>query len=110
MLASIEKETLIAVIRDSLRQFEEKEYQTLLTRMIRWAKPKPENKTAYEGTNHGDESGTVEDGPVAFTQAASIKVSFDKAWLADEADVDHYFAAMRKLFLKEIKAGKMIQI
>jgi galactitol-specific phosphotransferase system IIB component len=110
MLASIEKETLIAVIRDSLRQFKEKEYQNLLTRMIRWAKPKPENKTNYKGTDHGDESGTIEDGTVAFTQAGSIKVSFDKAWLADETDVDHYLAAMRKLFLKEIKAGKMIQI
>ena len=40
----------------------------------------------------------------------SIRVPFDKAWLADEADVDRYLAALREAMMKEISAGKRVQI
>ena len=35
---------------------------------------------------------------------------FDKAWLADEADVEHYLESMREALLEEIRKGKRIQI
>jgi hypothetical protein len=37
-------------------------------------------------------------------------VSFDKAWLADEADLNRYLDALRQAWLKEISAGKRVQI
>jgi hypothetical protein len=37
-------------------------------------------------------------------------VSFSKAWLADEADVDRYLQSVREALLKEIKEGKRVQI
>ena len=40
----------------------------------------------------------------------SVSVGFEKPWLANEADLDNYLAAMRKALLAEIKAGKRIQI
>jgi hypothetical protein len=40
----------------------------------------------------------------------SIKVPFDKVWLADASDVDRYLEAMRKALLVEISNGKKIQI
>ena len=33
----------------------------------------------------------------------SVKVSFDKAWLADETDVEHYLESMREALLVEIR-------
>jgi len=39
-----------------------------------------------------------------------MKVSFDKAWLADEADVERYLESMREALLDEIRKGKRIQI
>jgi hypothetical protein len=40
----------------------------------------------------------------------SIKVAFDKAWLADETDLNSYLDALREAWLKEISAGKRVQI
>jgi len=39
-----------------------------------------------------------------------MKVHFDKAWLADEADVNRYLESMREALLEEIRKGKKIQI
>ncbi|MDO8948566.1 MAG: hypothetical protein Q7U88_15645 [Desulfocapsaceae bacterium] len=40
----------------------------------------------------------------------SVRVSFDKPWLADESDVERYLDSMRKSLLVKIKKGKRIQI
>ena len=42
--------------------------------------------------------------------AQMVKVSFDKAWLADETDVERYLESMREALLDEIRKGKRIQI
>jgi hypothetical protein len=47
---------------------------------------------------------------VALTKASSIKVNFNKLLLSDVTDVDHYLGAMRELFIKELEAGKQIQV
>jgi hypothetical protein len=39
----------------------------------------------------------------------SVRVSFDKAWLADESDVECYLEALREALLAEIRIGKRIQ-
>jgi len=40
----------------------------------------------------------------------SVKIRFDKLWLADEADVEGYLEAMGEALLEDISKGKRIQI
>lgn len=97
----IENSPLVAVIRDTLRRFEESDYQALLAKMCRWAVPNPTEKSGEPA---------VHEEAVEYVAARSINVPFDKAWLADEADVDRYLAEARKAYLEAINSGKRVQI
>lgn len=117
--AAIERQKLIAVIRDTLRRFEEGEYQRLLSQMTSWAQPAPEpapelvhkpGKAAVvaEGVPHSPPA--REEPRIEYVNSRSVKVSFDKAWLADETDVKRYLDSMRDALMDEIRKGKRIQI
>lgn len=115
--ASIANQKLIAVIRDSLRRFEENEYHRLLSQVTAWAKPKPSPAPQPEPGGKpavGEGEPPVQPGTpgtqVEYIPSRSVAVPFDKAWLADEADVDAYLASMREALLEEIRNGKRIQI
>ena len=113
---AIERQKLIAVIRDTLRRFEENDYQRQLSKMIDWAQPRTSTKYA-PGTADGNPSnvGTAEPPPkpkarYELVQCRAVKVPFEKAWLADEGDVNRYLESMRHALLEEIKKGKRIQV
>jgi len=119
--AAIAQQKLIAVIRDTLRQFEETEYPQLLSRMTTWAQPAPapakDRETpdttlpiSYSGASASSTKITVTEPKIEYVSSKFVPVPFDKAWLADEADVDRYLAAMRAALLAEIQSGKRIQI
>lgn len=115
--AAIERQKLIAVIRDTLRRFEESDYQHLLSQMTSWAQPAPTPELSPEpGETASPEEATKPTPPVKpeprieYVPSRSLKVSFDKAWLADETDVERYLESMRKALLDEIHKGKRIQI
>lgn len=115
--AAIERQKLIAVIRDTLRRFEENDYQLQLSKMTAWAQPAPTPKPAPEpDTTATPDGGTKSITPaknepcIEYVPCRTVKVSFEKAWLADEADVDRYLEAMREALLEEIRKGKRIQI
>jgi hypothetical protein len=109
---------LIAVIRDTLRRFEETEYQRLLSRMTTWAQPTPEPERTPEAETDGEQAGVISPAqsqprdptPIQYVPSRSVRVSFDKAWLADESDVERYLKSMREALLDEIRKGKRIQI
>ncbi len=114
---SLKQHRLIAVIRDSLRRFEESDYQRLLSQMAAWvpippAAPKP--APATDGAKKPDRSRPVPpDKPeplFEYVPSRTVRVSFDKAWLADETDVDRYLESMREALMEEIRKGKRIQI
>ena len=114
---AIERQKLIAVIRDTLRRFEESDYQRLLSQMTSWAQPAPTPKPAPEpGETAKPDKGTKPTPPakpeprIEYVPSRSVKVSFDKAWLADETDVERYLESMREALLDEIRKGKRIQI
>lgn len=114
---AIERQTLIAVIRDTLRRFEESDYQHRLSQMANWAQPAPNQKPTSEqdGTGTSDAGSksalTAKSQPrIEYIPSRSVKVSFDKAWLADESDVDRYLESMREALLEELRKGKRIQI
>ena len=115
--AAIERQKLIAVIRDTLRRFEESDYQRLLSKMTSWAQPAPTPESAPEpGQPAPSDEGTKPTPPakpeprIEYVPSRSLKVSFDKAWLADETDVERYLKSMREALLDEIRKGKRIQI
>lgn len=93
----VERQKLIAVIRDNLRRFEEKDYPRLLAQMTSWATPSGQDE--HTSTPKLD-----------YVTIRSVKVSFDEAWLADEADVKRYLDSMREALLAEIRSGKRVQI
>ncbi|NMG55067.1 BREX system P-loop protein BrxC [Aromatoleum aromaticum] len=115
--AAIERQKLIAVIRDTLRRFEESDYQRLLSQMTSWAQPAPTPEPAPQpGQTATPDEGTKPTPPakpeprIEYVPSRSVKVSFDKAWLADETDVERYLESMREALLDEIRKGKRIQI
>ncbi|MBF0246092.1 MAG: BREX system P-loop protein BrxC, partial [Planctomycetes bacterium] len=115
--AAIERQKLIAVIRDTLRRFEESDYQRLLSQMTSWAQPAPTPEPAPQpGNTATPDEGTKPTPPakpeprIEYVPSRSVKVSFDKAWLADETDVARYLESMREALLDEIRKGKRIQI
>lgn len=114
---AIEQQKLIAVIRDNLRRFEESGYQRLLSQMTSWAQPASTPEPAPQpGKAATPDEGTKLASPVQpaprieYVPSRAVKVSFDKAWLADETDVERYLESMREALLDEIRKGKRIQI
>jgi hypothetical protein len=105
----INEQQLIAVINDRLRYFEDQGYQVLLSKMVEMATPKPVVSTVNEPT--GDEVPVPAPKPrIETIHTRQIRVSYDKAWLADETDVERYLESMREALLDEIRKGKRIQI
>ncbi|MNC77865.1 hypothetical protein D3C75_1299370 [compost metagenome] len=43
-------------------------------------------------------------------QARHIKVGYGKPWLTNEAELDDYLQRQREAWMKEIQAGKRVQI
>jgi hypothetical protein len=130
-LTAIANQSLIAVIRDMRRRFEEETYAGLMVRVSELARRvgsggvesgKVESegvgsgelgvaKTSSVGKTTGGYRVTVTDHPpVEYVARRSIQVKFDQAWLENEADVDRYLAAMREAFMAEIQQNKRISI
>ena len=111
---TIERQKLIAVIRDMQRRFEETEYQQLLSRLTALSQPKQQRPTSAQTFETPKQQTSayppVTEATVEYIPGRSIKVFFEKAWLADESDVDSYLASMREALLTEIRSGKRIQI
>ncbi|MEA2031174.1 MAG: BREX system P-loop protein BrxC [candidate division Zixibacteria bacterium] len=95
---SIECQTVIAVILDLKRTFEESEYRSLLSRMSELA------------SKQDSGSSKTKKPPVVYVSSKDVHIPFAKKILMDEADVERYVEALRKALIEEIKTGKRIQI
>ena len=111
LLDHVEQQLLIAVINDRLRYFEDQGYQKLLAKMVEMARP------VFVPTTPDDNTDPKPDGPpevkepkIEYVSYRQLRVAYDKAWLADEADVERYLESMRETLLDEISKGKRIQI
>lgn len=129
---SVANQTLIALVRDKLRSFEENEYSRLLEQLIALATPQEseeseekqvdteEVNTGSQGSSHNEgssETGKVKPAPkpkpkpkVQIIPSSQIKVSFDKPLLTDEGDVDRYVTSMREALIAQINDGKKVQV
>ena len=108
------QEKLIAAVRDTVRRFEEVQYPELLSQLTALTQPapvkapQPQPSTSQESQKPNPQPEPVK--PVEFISSRSLSITFDKAWLADEGDVERYLESMRKALLEEIRQGKRIQI
>lgn len=110
LIHKFEHQRLIAVIRDTFRRFEEEEYSRLLAQMFDRANQKKEITADITENSDNKSKPQIDKTQIEYINSRSVKISFDKAWLADESDVDKYLVAMRTALLKEIHEGKRIQI
>ena len=113
---STTQQPLVAVLRDTLRHFEENEYPRQLARMTDWAKSTPTRRPNPQGDQDDPSEGTSpnlsggEGKHTEYVLLRSLPVTIGKAWLADESDVDRYLEKMREALLQNIREGKRIQI
>jgi len=99
----------IAMIRDQRRQFEEVTYPQLLILLEQFLLPVIPPTVPQPGNAPAPAVPTVVAEP-KIVQARAIKVSHDKPWLASERELDDYLKKLREAWLKEIQAGKRVQI
>ena len=106
VITGIEKHNVIAVIRDTVRQFEENNYRHVLSRLTTFT------QSPAIGNDGANKSGAVTEPEqeIEYIPNSKVQVSFDKAWLANESDVDRYLKSMREALLEEIHKGRRIQI
>jgi hypothetical protein len=109
---SVDHQKLIAVIRDTLRRFEESDYQRLLSQLTSWAQPVPKQSTPNSSITQTNSQNkpAQPNNSIQYIPIRSIKVNLEKAWLANESDVEQYLESMRKALISEIREGKRIQI
>ena len=111
LMEHVEQQHLIAVINDRLRYFEDQGYQKLLARMVEMATPAPVPPVSYDHSKPmPDSKDEIRESKIQYIHYRQVRVTYDKAWLADEGDVDCYLESLRKALLEEIHTGKRIQI
>ena len=104
---TIERQTLVAVVRDTLRRFDSDDYSKHLAQMAAWS---AQAHTKAVDDRGADGEKKIIEPRVEYVAQAGLKVPFDKAWLADEADVDAYLAALKAAMMTVIEAGKRVQV
>lgn len=105
---SLMTQSLIAVVGDMARRFEDEQYTGLLTQITSMANPPSPTSSEEDTAEAGDKK--AKEPAVKYVNSKSIKVPFSKAWLADEDDVESYVKSMKNALLKEIRSGKRVQI
>ncbi|MBX9724057.1 MAG: BREX system P-loop protein BrxC [Candidatus Obscuribacterales bacterium] len=113
LTSQIEEQKLIAVIRDRLRVFEDFEYPRLLSKidkLIQESDPKQSvNQGSAQQSSSSSSTGTA-DLQIEYVSSKSIKIVFEKAWLAEVSEVDEYLQLVREAWLEELRKGKRIRI
>ena len=112
----------IAMIRDLRRRFETETYPGLLSQLQLWSRPVQAAPAGAAASENEDDAANPPhpNGPLRTSKDALIQprlisvrdipVIFDKAWLANEAELDRYLANLRAAWLKEILDGKHVQV
>jgi hypothetical protein len=105
-LDEVNGQRLIAALRDIPRRFEDENYPRFLEKMEFWNRSSSGDSNYPQPSDQG--KGKIAD--PSYVPVRSVFVKFEKAWLADESDVDRYLDSIREALLAEIRKGKRIQI
>ena len=117
VLSAIEDTNLIAVIRERANTFRAATYPALLARIT----AEEDKSLPTEPTEHGKPTGTPGFGEKSvpapappprteYVASTSLKVPFDKPFLADEQDIDAFLDKLRETLIAEIRNGKRITV
>ncbi|GEM_PF-3599320 len=122
VVTKLEQQSLIAMLRDEARRFEEQTYSQLVQKLMGWSQPAPEpkheEKPDAESKNHSVDgktktsSGAQSTGKsqIKSVSAKQIKVEYAKPWLSTVSDVEGYVEEYKKALLQAINDGKNIQL
>ena len=115
IMSRITRQTVIAVVNDTLRQFEDNTYPILIDKVMLWSQPKPEPAPTDKPAD--DESGTEKTSdkpapkpPAEVVSMRNIQVDYKKPLLNNEQDVEAYVNALKEALNTELVAGKRIRI
>jgi len=115
----VDGQSLIGMVRDDLRRFEQDVYPDLLSQAITLAQPEPEKPKPPAPAQDGSKTASpevAEPEPTSIPQKVevvnihSLKVPSDKPLLTNDQDVDAYIEQLRKAMLEEIASGKRVQV
>jgi len=115
----LDSQSLIGMVRDDLRRFEQDIYPNLLSRVITLAQPDPEKIEPSLPAPDSSKTGVQEVAEpepipapkkVEVVNIYSLKVSSVKPLLINGADVDDYVEKLRLKMLEEIASGKRVQV
>ncbi|MEE9368276.1 MAG: BREX system P-loop protein BrxC [Pontiella sp.] len=111
----ITRQSVIAVVNDSLRQFEDNTYPVLIDKVMLWSQPKPEPAPTDKPAD--DESGIEKtpdkpapNPPAEVVPMRNIQVDYKKPLLNNEQDVETYVNALQEALNAELAAGKRVRI
>lgn len=122
VVAKLKQQSLIAMLRDEARRFEEQAYSQLVQKLMGWSQPTPEpkheEKPNVESKNQSVDGKTETSSGVQSTgksriksvSAKQIKVEYAKPWLSTVSDVEGYVEEYKKALLQAINDGKNIQL
>ena len=102
--AGLDTVTLIPVLQNKVTQIRSNLLAELIGQIDQLARPAP-SPFAQPGAS---EAPAAPPQAPSYIKADQIKVSFDKPYLSDDADVDQYLEEMKKTLLAEIRAGKKV--
>lgn len=103
-ITALKRNTLIAVIKDSMRKFEDEVYPQIAREISELTSRREETPTS------SNEAQNTQAAKVEYVSSKSLKIDYNKPWLSDEDDVENYIELMKKALLKEIKDGKRVQV
>lgn len=121
----IEQQSLVAMLRDEARRFEDLTYSQLVKKLMAWSQPVPPPVTPVSGSKANTQpeddlfGGKPTPTPVVeepvkpeiqSVSAKQIRVDYAKPWLSTENDVEGYVDEYKKALLLAIKEGKHIQL
>lgn len=102
-IQTLQYQTLIAVIRDTVHRFEEGQYRQLLSRITGYSATVADTKPT------GTKADSAQPEP-QYVSFRTLRVDFDKPWLGDADEVDRYLQRLREKILEELQKGRRIQI
>ena len=106
-VSEIESQDSIAFIRDIPRKFEESTYPQILSLVT---SPEQQNLPIEDGDATGGTESEINNIEYVPFRSVEFNSAFDKAWLANEEDVDAFLSRLREILLSEIRNNKRIQI
>lgn len=115
---AISEQSLIAMIRDALNNFENHQYSALLQQIEDWNTPAPvvPRPPVTPDNGDGDNGGQLVDPPtppapkVEIIGARDLSVSYTKPLIESEVDIDAYLESYKQALVNIVKQGKKVRL